>query len=127
MDKKDFAKIWQEAENAGKTAATNCVVVPMIVEQHENILDDNSPVKKQWVVDDGVCGFASVTIRPGNCTFANWLKKMGYAKINHYSGGVYIWISEYNQSMTRKEAHAIAMCDVFRKYGINANWDSRMD
>jgi len=124
--KNDWQKIYDEAYTAGIKAGNECLPVPMVVQQHANMADDNSPVVKSYFVPGGVCGFAWVVVSPGNCSFANWLKKNKLAD-KHYYGGVSIWIGEFNQSMTRKEACAHAMAEVFQKYGIKAYSGSRMD
>jgi len=121
-----WQELYDKALQAGREAAKACTPTPMVVQQHANMMDDNSPVVKQWHVPDGVCGFAWVKIRPGNCPFANWLKKNKLGS-KAYRGGVEIWISEYNQSMTKKETHAQAMSAVLREAGIDAWAESRMD
>jgi hypothetical protein len=86
----------------------------MVVTQHENPLDDGSPVKQQWHVPQGVCGFAWISVRPGNCGFAHWLKKQGLSKGRAYGGGVQIWVSQYGQSYELKMAYAQAAADVLK-------------
>lgn len=123
-----FQSIWNEAQQAGVIAANKCAVVPMLVGAPTSFLgselDFSKPVE---YVSDGICGFAWVSVRPGTSSFAKWLVKNDYAKRDSYAGGVCIWIGDYNQSMQRKEAHADAMAEVFRKYEINAHCNSRMD
>ena len=123
----EFQKIWEEACAAGMEAGKNAIPTPMVVAEHENMLDDNSPVKNAWYVSEGACGFAWVNIKPGTSAFARWLKKMDYARSDSYYGGVTVWISEYNQSVARKSAHASAMADVFLGAGFNAHSMSRLD
>ena len=119
--------LWQKAIEAGREAGENKNPVPMIVEQHVSPFDDNSPVEKSYYVPEGVCGFAWISVKPGNSSFANWLKKNELARKDSYAGGVRIWISEYGQSMEKKEAHARAMAQVFNEAGIKAFAMSRMD
>jgi len=121
-----YSSIYKEAWDEGVKAANECIPVPMVVEQHANPLNDNSSVIARYVVNDGVCGFAWVNIRPGNCGFARWLKKNNLAFKDYY-GGVSIYIHEYNQSMTKKEKHARAMAKYIRKFDIRAYAQSRMD
>ena len=116
MNKKLFSKIWNAALQAGEDSGKKCTPVPMVVEQHTDMINDNSPVKQSWFVADGCCGFAWVTIRPGNCAFANWLKEKGFAKHDSYYGGVTYWVNYGNQSIARKEAFAEAMVDYLLKY-----------
>lgn len=123
-----FQAIWNEAWNAGTEAARKCDVVPMLVgtptTPFGNDLDLAKPVE---YVCEGVCGFAWVQVKPGTSSFAKWLVKTKRARSDSYYGGVCIWIGEYSQSMQRKEAHADAMAEVFRKHEINAYCMSRMD
>ena len=128
----EFASIVAEADAAGKAAVAKLNVVPMVVGQHANQMDDNSPVVKQWFVADGVCGFASVHLGPANKPFAKYLVNFGPAKKDSYNGGIYIWIGDYGQSMQKKEAYARAYADVIKahaeKLGLKHVWsESRMD
>jgi hypothetical protein len=117
-------EIYTTAREAGLAAAAAAQVQPMIIQQHKNMLDDNSPVVKQYFVSDGVCGFASVVVR--NIKFANQLKKLGIGRKN-YGTGWNISVSDFNQSLQRKEAYAYAFAGVLRAAGIDATVDSRMD
>jgi hypothetical protein len=124
-----FDKLYNEAHTAGVRAAQNCTVTPMIVGTPKTFLgselDYSKPVE---VVADGVCGFAWVNIKPGNSAFANWLKKKGLARTDSYYGGVTIWVSDYNQSMTRKSAYAGAFARVLNENGYTRAYAmSRMD
>jgi hypothetical protein len=127
--------IFNEAVEAGKAAMDNCVPRPMVVEQHTNMLNDNSPVKKAWCVPDGVCGFAWISLKantPSNRSFLNDMKRAGFlgehGKFSKsYNGGYQYWVSEGGQSMQKKEAYAHAFADVLRKNGITAYASSRMD
>lgn len=125
--KTDYARWWEEAVKAGLKAGGATTPIPMVVQQHSNMSDDASPVVKQWHVPDGVCGFAWVNIKPGNSAFANWLKEQRFAKKDSYYGGVTVWISEYNQSYTRKVAHAQAMAQVLTDHGVRTSSNSRLD
>lgn len=124
--KQDWQAIFDEAHKAGMLAGQGFNPEPMIVEGRSNPLDDKAPVCEQYFVPDGVCGFAWVVVRPGNCSFAVWARKNGLAK-SHYYGGVSFWVSSFGQSMQRKEAYAQAFADVLNKYGIKASAQSRMD
>ena len=127
VEVRDFAELFAKASLAGKQAGSNAIPAPMVVQQRADVLDDSSPVAKQWYVSEGVCGFAWVNVKPGNSSFARWLKSHGYASSDSYNGGVCIWIRDWNQSMQRKEAHAHAMAKVFQEAGIKAYAGSRMD
>lgn len=65
------------------------------------------PNGRSYVVEGGACGFAWIVIKPGNCGFANWLKKNGHAHAA-YGGGIQVSVREGGQSMTLKEAYANA-------------------
>ena len=144
--KVDFIPIYDQAVRAGYEAMFKCTPTPMVVQEHENQLDDNSPVKQQWGVDDGVCGFAWVVVRPGNCKFVNWFKKVykpkeveRYSNVqyhdqgnhiiggSHYGGGFSFWMGMGEQSMQKKEAFGEAFAEVLRNVGLRAYCYSRMD
>jgi len=116
--------LYNQARAAGLAAAQAAQVTPMIIQQHKNMLDDSSPVVKQYFVSDGVCGFASVVVR--DIKFSNQLKKLGIGRKN-YGTGWSISVSDFNQSLTRKEAYAHAFAKVLNDHGITAYTDSRMD
>lgn len=127
MNDQDFRKIYEEALQAGLEAGRNFKPTPMIVEEHKNMLDDNSPVVKEYFIADGVCGFAWVRIKPATQPFARWLKKVGIVDSPDYYGGYSIWCHEFNQSMQRKEAWAGAVAEVLNRYGIRCHAQSRLD
>lgn len=81
---------------------------------------------KVYHVSEGACGFAWVTIKPGTHPFAKWLKQRGYAHKGYY-GGVEMSIQNYNQSVERKYAHAVAMASYLRDNGIDATAHERLD
>ena len=114
----NFKRIWDKAVQAGREALNRCTPTPMVVQQHASPLDDNSPVVQQWSAPGGVCGFAWVNVSPGNCSFANWLKKNKLAGKAYY-GGVDIWVREGGQSYERKMEFARAMAKV-----LNENRDT---
>jgi len=118
-----FAKAAAAGQEAGKAAQPRA----MMVVQPSNPLNDNSVPKAMWHVPEGACGFAWVNVSPGNSPFANWLKKNKLAR-KAYGSGVDIWISDFGQSIERKEACARAMAKVLKEeLGVNAYATSRMD
>ena len=123
---KEFVALHAKADAAGRAAVDALQVVPMVVQEHANMANDNSPVAKSYYVPDGVCGFASIIITPGNCPFANWAKKHLNAG-KHYHGGVSIWVHDYNQSYQKKTAYAHAYGKVLAEAGIKGYVDSRLD
>jgi hypothetical protein len=112
----NYEEIYRLAVEEGKKAALALTPIPMVV----------SGYGQEYFVADGVCGFAWVNIRPGTSSFAKWLVKQGIARKSYY-GGVDIWISDYGQSMQKKEAHAYAVADFLKAQGIIAQGMSRMD
>lgn len=126
MNHAQCSVLYNKAHTAGMAAGTSFKPAPMVVQTHADPLTPNSPVVASEVVSEGVCGFAWITVRPGNCSFANWLKKNHLAR-PAYRGGVDIWVYQFNQSMQRKEAYADAFAKVLVEAGINAYAGSRMD
>ena len=124
----NYKKIMAEAHEAGMAAGEAKVPVPMVVAEHENMLDDNSPVKKAWYVPSGLCGFAYVvTNEHGNGKFVKYLKSVGEGR-KHYYGGYYAkYVREFGQSYEQKVAYAHAHADVLKSYGIKAYVDDRLD
>lgn len=108
----DFAAIYKEDHANGCLAAIQCKPTPMVV-------------AGRYYVADGVCGFAWVQFK-GNTAWGRWASKNKIAKPK-YSGGLQIWISDYNQSMQKKEAYAKAFAETLKAHGIDASYDSRMD
>ena len=123
---RQFAALYQRADEAGTAAAKAAGVVPMVVQQHARVMDDASPVVKQWFVEGGVCGFAWVQVKPANCGFAKWLVESGHARKGH-EPGVCLWVHQFGQSLQRKEAYAHAFARVLCEAGVKCYSQSRMD
>lgn len=98
-----FATAWEVAMKKGHEAAQESSPIPMTVVGGGHT----------YICEGGVCGFAWILVKPGTCSFARWLVKNGLAK-TAYNGGVSYWISEYGQSMERKEAFARAAVNYLR-------------
>ena len=125
-----FHQIYSIAYAAGMAALNAAKPTPMGVVEAD-IYGNPLPNGRSYCVSEGACGFAWVTIRPGNCAFANWLKRNQYAR-RGYGGGVQIWVSEGGQSMQRKEAFAAAFRGVLNEFqeelGFKSAYSgSRMD
>ena len=105
--------LYLEADAAGKHAAAICKPNPMRIGNE--------------IVEDGVCGFAWVNIKPATHSFSRWLKANGLGRQDDYAGGVTIWISDYDQSMQRKYAYAAAFAKVLTDAGYNCYAAERMD
>jgi len=121
------AEIVRHAKEVGAEAVRNLHVVPMTVVEADVLTGRPKPGGARYVVDDGVCGFASINVKPGTSRFARYLVESGLASRDHFRGGVTWYISDFNQSLQRKEAFAFAAASVLRGYGIKAYASSRMD
>jgi hypothetical protein len=121
------SSIYETARARAMNALNNARPVPMVVGRETHFgsgeIDYTKPTE---FVEDGVCGFAWVVIRPATSKFARWMKSQGLARTG-YGGGLHMWVSEGGQSLQRKEAYAYAFAGVLREAGINAYADSRMD
>lgn len=115
-------EIFRAASIAGRAAGNDHKPTPMGVYQSDLQGNRIGPTE---IVEGGVCGFAWVKIA-GNTSFGRWAKKYGYAR-SAYGSGLQIWISDYGQSMERKEAHARAMAKVLNENGVKAYAESRID
>ena len=128
----DAATLFATAHAAGNAAVQTATVTPMIVTQCQNPLDDSSTPVRQYFVEDGVCGFASVVIKPARGKFVALLKKRGIGGA-HYYGGYSVSSWEFapsirqDQSYERACAAARGAVEVLKSYGINAYVDSRID
>lgn len=110
-------QLWEAAHVAGHAAAEACRPVPMRIWAEGG--------GQVWNVPDGVCGFAEVRF-PGNTAFGRAMKKAGIARPTG-RGGLYVWVSDYGQSLARKEAYARAAAEVLVAGGVKAWAESRMD
>jgi hypothetical protein len=120
-----FQAAFAKAVEAGLAAGNANKPTPMVVNE---MLGMSSVVKQSFYEPEGMCGFAWVNVSPGNSPFANWLKKNGHAR-KAYGGGVDIWISDFGQSVERKEACASAMAKVLQvELGLSSIYaTSRLD
>ena len=118
--------IYNEAHYAGMIAGNACKPVPMGVQSSDIMGNRFGAIS---VVDDGVCGFAWINVSyktPDNRKFVNALKKAQMIR-KSYSGGFDIWVSDFNQSMQRKEAYARAFASVLKAHNIECYVGTRMD
>ena len=71
----EFQTLYDAAMDAGHKAAYASRPRPMIVGQETEFmsgkLDYSKPIE---VVNDGVCGFAWINMKPATSAFAKWLK-----------------------------------------------------
>lgn len=127
LERRQCEELFRSAHLAGYAAGEGEVPAPMVVVEHANPLDDNSPVVRVYEPHtEGVCGFAWVNVRPGNSSFARWLVDSGHAR-KGYHGGVDLWVREFGQSYQRKMAYARAFAQVLQEAGIRAYASGRLD
>jgi hypothetical protein len=84
-----------------------------------------NPIGKVYHCNEGLCGFAYVSLSKGNSSFALWAKKKGYFR-KGYKDTV-LSVSLFNQSVERKESYANAFSQVLRNAGIECYSWSRLD
>ena len=120
------AELAELAHKAGLKAGNEAIPTPMVVTM-ETTINGETQNKVIDVVDDGLCGFAWINIRPARGAFVNYLKAREWGSRNEYAGGWEIWVGQFNQSVTRKEAYAQAFAKVLNQYGIKAYAGSRLD
>ena len=111
--------LYHNADAAGRFAVSNAEIKAMVVTDERT--------RQQWYEEDGVCGFAWVKIRPARGKFVNWCKKNNIGRKHSFETGYTIWISDYNQSMQKKEIYAEAFAKVLQDNGIFVYAMSRMD
>jgi hypothetical protein len=122
-----------EASEAAEAAVKACRPTPIVVGSPSTPLgNDVDPTQQTWFVEGGVCGFASVIIKPARGKFVALLKKRGIGGAHYYGGySVSSWqfapSIRRDQSYERACAAAKGAVEVLRSYGINAYVDSRID
>ena len=127
-DIEKFEGIIAEASKAADKAGAKAIPTPMVVGSAVGFTNEMIPGTEE-VVNEGVCGFAWVTIS-GRGKFARWTMNEGYSRTSFYKG-FNIWSSKlynYNgQSYERKIKAMAAASEVFNKHGISAYADGRLD
>lgn len=117
MQNQFFHTIYQRAVKEGQEAVQKLIesktLQPMIVQERASPVDDSSEIVKEYFVEDGVCGFAWIVIKPATSAFAKWLVKNDIAS-PHWQGGISIWVHEYDQSMQKKSAFARGFAKVIK-------------
>ena len=122
--------LFQTAHNKGMQAGRGHRAEPMFVR--------NNDTGEQWQIDDGVCGFASVIVKPARGKFVKFMKKYFGEDVprsqyeiamchKSYLGGLAIPCMKFGQSMEKKRAYCRAFANVLQDAGINAEVTSRMD
>ena len=118
MNTKTNETIYAEAHTAGMKAVTEAIIEPMVVV--------DSRTKQRWVIEDGLCGFAWVIVKPAHCSFAKYLKE-NHGAHKHNEPGLMLWIGGFNQSLAKKSAYAQAFSKLLRENGIDAYAGERVD
>jgi hypothetical protein len=116
----DFGSLYETAHAAGMAAGYGSKPTPMVVTGGVP-----GQAAESWYVSEGCCGFAWVEFK-GTTPWARWAKKAGKAR-KAYPTGCSIWVSEFGQSVDRKEAYAKAFAGVLKAHGIEAYANSRLD
>ena len=121
-------EIYSEAHSAGLAAGHGCTPTPMVVGQPTTPLGNDIDYEKAtYYVADGMCGFAWVNIKPARGKFVKFLKDNDIGRTDSYYGGYTVWVSEFGQSMHRKENYARAFAKVLSANRITAYNMSRLD
>jgi hypothetical protein len=127
MAKVNAAALVAQAHAAGIQALEDSKPVPMIVGHSKTLFgNDVDPNQPRYFVESGVCGFASIRVKPGNCAVAKYLREVGLGRRSDY-GGILVSVREGGQSLQRKEAYGYAFARVLQAHGVDAYCESRMD
>lgn len=133
LTKTDYKVVWAKAKAAGEAAAAAATPTPMVVYEAEGLSDKPKAGGKEWFVPSGLCGFATIHIKPATSGFAKWLKATERSAYKGYYGGLDFYVhaecarGAYSQSVEIKEAWAAAAVAVLRSYGIPATYSTRLD
>lgn len=131
--KSEHATLWARACAEASRAWHETVPTPILVGTTKGLFDDSfDETQPVYHVSEGVCGFASLIIRPANSSFAHWLKANARTS-KHYGGGLSVWSSSLvpedarSQSYDRKVAAVRAAVAVLREAGVKASCWERLD
>ena len=130
---KSAYEILVEASESAEHAVKACRPTPMVVGSPTTPFGDEIDESKEtWFVSGGVCGFASVVIKPARGKVVAELKKRKIGSA-HYGGG-YSFSSwqvapsiKFDQSYERAIAAARGAVEVLQQYGVTAYVDARID
>lgn len=130
-----FKEIVEKADAAGKEAVNKAKIIPMIVGEAKSMFSNEIDYSKPTeYVADGVCGFAWTYVYPehkGNTKLGKQERKvleaLGFEQDCCNPKKYTLWISDFDQSMQKKEAYARAFADILSSFGIRAGSQSRMD
>lgn len=129
--------VYVEACQAAEAAAAACIPTPMIVGNPKALFGPGSNeidyTQKTYYVPSGVCGNASVRIRPARGPLVAMLKKRRVGYSNSYSGGFEVPAWQFAGSIRGSQSYEIACAaakaaaGVLEKYGVTCYVDSRLD
>jgi len=111
-------ELYEQAHQAGMKAGGVSTPAPMILKGSDGTV---------YFVEDGMCGFAWINIKPARGAFVQYLKSIDAGFPDSTYGGYSVWVSAFEQSIERKEAYAKAFSKVLADYGIKSNVGSRLD
>jgi hypothetical protein len=134
INESTFTQICEKAHTAGMESVKNTVSrTVMVYEETHPFSGTMDNTKPHYILDDYPCGFSWVNVYPankGNTSLGKEerrvLESAGFRK-NDYEKSYQLWVSDFNQSMQKKEAYADAFAKVLRENGIRAYSGSRMD
>ena len=139
MTKTQSRRIWAEAMDAARAAARTRLAElqaqgpAWAAVQHENPLDDNSPIESVVGTMLDICGFAWLQFRQCNrkptCTLIRNLKAQGVRiSRDSYQGGYYASVPGLGrQELSVNLASAQAAAKVLQDHGVNVYAQSRVD
>ena len=111
----NYSEIHTACHESGMEAGSNVQISPVRIGHAKSLFSDEIDYSRPThIMEDGPCGFAWVTIFPGNSSLAREYKRLNIAKKAH-GGGVRIWVEEFGQSHDRKEAYANAYAKKLRE------------
>ena len=124
-----LVEVSESAEASVKACRPTPIVVGTPTTFFGNEIDKSKPT---YFIEGGVCGYASIVIKPARGKFVAELKKRGIGSA-HYYGGYAVSSWEFAPSIRRDQSYERAFAaakgavEVLEKYGINAYVDSRID
>lgn len=118
----DFEALLSVAHQKGLEAGYAVNPRPMVVVESDI---EGKPRGQSYYCSEGLCGFAYVNLTKGNSSFALWAKRQGYFRKGYKV--TTMSVSDFNQSVERKEAYAHAYAQVLRNAGIDCYASSRLD
>lgn len=129
-----FEEIWKEASKAAWEGFQDCKPTPMIVGQARGLFGNEIIPGTEEVVEDGVCGFAWIQVKPARGPWVSWMKNNDIGSSGVY-GGWTLSPMDFDsrigrsQSMERKTSAMNAALKVLEIYFPDKKmWvESRMD